>query len=93
MLTYLEGRVEGVDEGGGHVPVALVEQLVPNTVANLLVRLMEQRKRGEEEEKHIKDHFTISNFVLCTFHDSTVQHPISTYLVHNSFVVTLLDTV
>ena len=72
--------------------MALVEQLVPNTVANLLVRLTERRKRGEGK-KHIKDRFTISNFVLCTFHGSTVQHPISTYLVHNSFVVTLLDTV
>ena len=33
--------------------MALVEQLVPNTVANLLVRLTERRKRGEGE-KHIK---------------------------------------
>ena len=48
---------------------------------------MEEERGGRE--RIISSTF---NFVLCTFHGSTAQHPINlVYIVHNSFVVTLLD--
>lgn len=70
--------------------MGLVKQLVPDTIAHLLIRLGREEKRGgrEEErggreEKHGIGHFYIRS--------STVQHPINlVYIVHNSFVVTLL---
>ena len=74
--------------------MALVKQLVPDTIAHLLVRLGKEEERGGREKERRgrggegRERGGEGHFDIC---GSTVQHPINlVYIVHNSFVVALL---